>query len=236
MPTLQDLVENYGVTEPFGVMGPYGAIHTGVDLGLPSGTPLPAFGEGQISAVFYDPAGGQQVKVKYASGAEGWFAHLSEVYSQVGEQVGANTIIGASGATGHVTGPHLHFEEHDPSGQLVDPLSEAASTYIGGTSNPESDCPPGYMRNVLGICIPSGVPGFNPKLPGVDPITGAGPKAVSGGIAGPGSNLNPFDALGRSVDAFSAQIARGSVAFASTGVMLVAVGVLGFLGIKRVFD
>lgn len=246
MPTLHDLIENFGITQPFGVEGPFGGKHTGVDIGTPSGTPVPALGEGTIENVFFDQIGGNQVQVRYDSGAQGWFAHLSDVYSHVGEHVGANTIIAASGATGEVTGPHLHYEFHDPSGALTDPLDTNVETYIGGSTSVSQigdDCPTGYVRNIFGVCVPSKQPGFNPKNPGVDPITGAGPKAVSGGIAGPGSNLNPFDAIGKGFGDLGASVQQlGDRALTGTrqlviaGVVIAAIAALSVAGLRRTLD
>lgn len=226
MPTLQDLIENYGISQPFGVEGPFGGGHTGVDIATPSGTSVPALGEGTISSIFYDATGGQQVKVKYASGAEGWFAHLGEVYSQVGERVDSSTIIARSGASGHVTGPHLHFEEKDPSGQLVDPLNEASQTYIGGGGDPE--CPPGWSRGIFGVCEP-----FNPgtaRVGPVDSIVKGGADAVGGAASAAGAAVSGIpNAIGK----LGEDLARGTKQLAIAGVIVGIVVVLGFSGVKR---
>ncbi len=249
--TLRDLINKFGLTQPFGSEGPFGGKHTGVDVGAPAGTPIPALGAGTIESVFFDATGGNQVKVRYDSMAEGWFAHLDQVYSQPGERVSGETIIAKSGASGHVTGPHLHYEQRDPSGQLVDPLSSPLDTYMGGGSDPSviGDCPTGYVRNLFGVCVPSREPGFNPKNPGVDPITGAGPKAVpgGGGIAGLGSNLNPVDAIGSGFkaagDAVSGAIgtATGSLMTGArqlviAGVVVVIIAALSVGGVRRTIE
>jgi murein DD-endopeptidase MepM/ murein hydrolase activator NlpD len=50
------------------------------------------------------------------------YAHLRDIYVERGQIVGQGQVIGASGANGNVTGPHLHFELRD-FGMLVDPLA-----------------------------------------------------------------------------------------------------------------
>jgi murein DD-endopeptidase MepM/ murein hydrolase activator NlpD len=242
MPTLQDLIENFGISQPFGVEGPFGGVHTGVDLLTPSGTPIPAFDSGTIADVFYDSAGGQQVKVKYDSGAEGWFAHLSEVYGQPGERVSGSTIIGASGASGHVTGPHLHYEQRDPSGQLVDPLSHPLQTYIGGGGDPE--CPLGYSfdasTNSCKSWVPGGIvpnvptggslPAWSPTAPALKPVDDAIRSVL------PKNPLDAFGALSASVDKLGGDLARGTKQLAVAAVVIGVVIVLGYAGTRQVLD
>lgn len=229
MPTLQDLVENYGLTQGFGVEGPFGGSHTGVDLGTPAGTPVPALGSGTIASIFYDPIGGQQVKVRYDSGAEGWFAHLGDIYSQVGERVGGETIIGASGDSGQVTGPHLHYEIHDPAGQLTDPLDARAQTFIGGgvgTSGEEPQCPLGYTYDPATNSCRSWVPG------GIVPNVPVGPNLPA--WSPPKVSLpNPLDPVGAAVGKLGDDLARGTKQIAVAAVIVGVVVVLGFSGVRR---
>lgn len=226
MPTLRDFVENFGISQPFGVEGPFGGAHTGVDLLTPSGTAVPALGSGTISDVFYDSAGGHQVKVKYDTGAEGWFAHLSEVYSREGERVGGETVIGASGASGHVTGAHLHFEARDPSGQLVDPLNEASQTFIGGGGDPE--CPLGYSFDPATNSCKSWVPG------GVVPNVPPGKNLPAWSPSAPDIKLpNPLEGVAGAIGKFSEDVARGTKQLAIAGVIIGVVVVLGYAGARQ---
>lgn len=88
------------------------SFHAGVDLGYPAGTPIPALFDGVvIQAGDYADGYGNQVLL-YHPLFDGYtrYAHMSEVDVRVDEYVGQGTIIGLVGATGRVTGPHLHLE------------------------------------------------------------------------------------------------------------------------------
>jgi hypothetical protein len=133
------------------------------------------------------------------------------------------------------------------SNNLASMIPDASDTYIGGGSSPTTigDCPTGYARNALGICVPSHQPGFNPKSPGVDPITGAGPKAVpgGGGVAGVGSDLNPFDAigagfgaLGTSINEIGDRVLTGTRQLVIAGVVIAAIAALSVSGVRRTLD
>ncbi len=223
---VRDIFE-YPVTEPFGVFGPFGEKHTGVDLGLPAGTPVPAEGSGTVESVFADAYGGKQVKIKYASGAEGWFAHLLSVFVQPGQHVDPNTEIALSGASGRVTGPHLHFEERDPWGTLIDPMTPQAHTYIGGIA----DSPP--QKDNRGFIPKFELPvptrkGSGYQTPEVKANVDAG-KTTSGGAP---INLDVAGAITGLGDA----IGTGARTFAVAGVVIGVVLVLGYSGVKRTLD
>ncbi|MEV7424616.1 peptidoglycan DD-metalloendopeptidase family protein [Streptomyces sp. NPDC091212] len=85
-------------------------LHTGVDFVVPTGTPVTAIGPGEV--VTAGPGGdyGNQVVIRHEDGMYSQYAHLSQVKAVVGQSVQGGTLIGWSGATGNVTGPHLHFE------------------------------------------------------------------------------------------------------------------------------
>ena len=104
--------------------GPRGnTFHTGIDLPAPSGTPVGAAGHGCVIQAGYDSGGyGNLVIVQHRLGMTSWYAHLSRISVNVGECVVAGSRIGRVGATGHATGPHLHFELR-LRGAAVDPLS-----------------------------------------------------------------------------------------------------------------
>jgi murein DD-endopeptidase MepM/ murein hydrolase activator NlpD len=76
-----------------------------------------------VSSAGYDAGGyGNLVVVQHRLGMTSWYAHLSRIAVSPGECVVAGTLIGRVGATGHATGPHLHFELR-VRGAAVDPLS-----------------------------------------------------------------------------------------------------------------
>ncbi|MER5181104.1 LysM peptidoglycan-binding domain-containing M23 family metallopeptidase [Streptomyces sp. NPDC002896] len=99
--------------------------HTGVDFVAPTGTSLKAVGAGTVVSAGWGGAYGNQVVIKLSDGMYAQYAHLSALSVSAGQTVTAGQQIGLSGATGNVTGPHLHFEiRTTPNyGSDVDPLA-----------------------------------------------------------------------------------------------------------------
>jgi murein DD-endopeptidase MepM/ murein hydrolase activator NlpD len=98
-----------------------GTYHSGIDLGAPTGTPIAAAASGQIVLVSAGGGYGNYVVVRHDDGSETLYAHLSEVWVVQGQWVTQGESVGAVGATGWATGPHLHFEVR-VGGAAVDPL------------------------------------------------------------------------------------------------------------------
>lgn len=110
------------------------SFHNGVDLRAPEGTQLLAPGDGVVTRVWTGETGGQQLTLRLDSGYSVGFAHLSQQWVNEGERVSAGQVLGETGATGRVTGPHLHLTIHDPAGSLVDPmklLAGGAAAIVG---------------------------------------------------------------------------------------------------------
>ncbi|WP_432133655.1 MULTISPECIES: M23 family metallopeptidase [unclassified Streptomyces] len=84
--------------------------HTGQDFAVNSGTPVHAVGPGTVRAATCGDGFGNQVLVRHRDGYFTQYAHLSRIDVRVGRRVRAGQRLGLSGATGNVTGPHLHFE------------------------------------------------------------------------------------------------------------------------------
>ncbi|MEV1061953.1 LysM peptidoglycan-binding domain-containing M23 family metallopeptidase [Streptomyces sp. NPDC050263] len=99
--------------------------HTGVDFVVPTGTSLKAVGAGTVVSAGWGGAYGNQVVIKLADGYYAQYAHLSQLSVSAGQTVTAGQQVGLSGATGNVTGPHLHFEiRTTPNyGSDVDPIA-----------------------------------------------------------------------------------------------------------------
>ncbi|MCL2344164.1 MAG: M23 family metallopeptidase [Firmicutes bacterium] len=88
--------------------------HYGVDLAVNSGTDIHAFADGTVATVGQDAGYGNYVIVSHADGYSSLYAHCSKVLVSAGQAVSEGDVIALSGATGEVTGPHLHFElRHD---------------------------------------------------------------------------------------------------------------------------
>ncbi|MEU2286591.1 LysM peptidoglycan-binding domain-containing M23 family metallopeptidase [Streptomyces sp. NPDC013178] len=99
--------------------------HTGVDFVVPTGTSLKAVGAGTVVSAGWGGAYGNQVVIRLADGYYAQYGHLSQLSVSAGQTVSAGQQVGLSGATGNVTGPHLHFEiRTTPNyGSDVDPVA-----------------------------------------------------------------------------------------------------------------
>ena len=101
--------------------------HQGVDIAVPTGTPVHPVAPGVV--VYSGPRGGygNMVVIEHGDGMLTIYAHNSTILSTVGEQVTDSTTIALSGSTGRSTGPHLHFEAWKDGANLTDTFIEAAS-------------------------------------------------------------------------------------------------------------
>lgn len=127
------LAADLPVTSPFGwrLHPIYGTwrFHAGVDLGYESGAPVNILFDGEIvqSGDFDDGYGNQILAYHPQIDAYTRYAHMSALTVAAGDTVAAGTIIGYVGATGNVTGPHLHLEYMPSDGAggytYVDPLT-----------------------------------------------------------------------------------------------------------------
>jgi murein DD-endopeptidase MepM/ murein hydrolase activator NlpD len=98
--------------------------HLGVDYGAPVGTPVHAVGNGVVAFAGVQNGFGNVVFIKHAQQHTTVYAHLSRILVKTGQNINQGQTIGAVGATGWVTGPHLHFEFR-VGGVHKDPLTLA---------------------------------------------------------------------------------------------------------------
>ncbi|RII06956.1 Murein DD-endopeptidase MepM [Streptomyces sp. YIM 130001] len=84
--------------------------HTGVDFTAAVGTPVKAVGPGTVVTAGRGGSYGTQIVIRHPDGMYSQYAHLSDLHVTRGDTVKGGTRIGRSGATGNVSGPHLHFE------------------------------------------------------------------------------------------------------------------------------
>lgn len=111
------------VTSSYGnryLNGKYG-FHLGVDLRASSGTNVYAADGGKVVYAAWNGSYGYLIKIQHDNGDQTYYAHLSKISVSAGNRVYKGQIIAKSGATGNVTGPHLHFEIRK-SGSAVDPV------------------------------------------------------------------------------------------------------------------
>ena len=85
--------------------------HTGMDLAVPTGTPIRTALPGTVTVSKYNAGGyGYYVMIEHGNGIATLYGHCSKLLARVGQTVQAGDIIALSGSTGRSTGPHLHFE------------------------------------------------------------------------------------------------------------------------------
>lgn len=99
--------------------------HTGVDFAVPTGTSVRAVAAGRVVSAGWGGSYGYQVVIRHHDGRYSQYGHLSAISVRPGQTVAAGSRIGRSGATGNVTGPHLHFEVRTGPGfgTDVDPVA-----------------------------------------------------------------------------------------------------------------
>ena len=124
-PAWQAPLAHLRVTSSFGSINrPGGTPHQGMDFGAARGTAVLAPAEGRVAVSTDQYEGGSRygkvVVIEHASGTRTLYAHLDTRLVRAGERVQAGQRIALSGATGKVTGPHLHFEV-SRQGAPVDP-------------------------------------------------------------------------------------------------------------------
>jgi murein DD-endopeptidase MepM/ murein hydrolase activator NlpD len=116
---------SYTITSTYGQAGPYwsSGYHTGLDFAAPTGTLIKAVHSGTITSAGWDGSYGYKTVLTLDDGTEIWYAHQSSISVSVGQKVGTGEVIGRVGATGNVTGAHLHMEVHTSGGAGIDPAA-----------------------------------------------------------------------------------------------------------------
>jgi len=106
-------------TSPFGPR--WGRMHEGIDIAVPTGTPVVAAAAGRVISSGWSGGYGNLVVVDHGGGVATAYAHNSRLLVSPGQSVGQGTTLALAGSTGNSTGPHVHFEVR-VNGGAVDPM------------------------------------------------------------------------------------------------------------------
>jgi murein DD-endopeptidase MepM/ murein hydrolase activator NlpD len=120
LPIRAKLVSLFGARRNFN-RGTLMTYHSGVDMSVPVGTPVKASAPGRVAATEPFPVRGNVIILDHGRGVYTIYCHLSKYNVQVGQLVNVGDVIGYTGNTGRILGPHLHWELA-VGGVTVDPL------------------------------------------------------------------------------------------------------------------
>jgi murein DD-endopeptidase MepM/ murein hydrolase activator NlpD len=112
---------NGPVTSPFCEVRAWESCHPGIDIGVPSGTPIQAAASGTVAIAGAESGYGNYTCLDHGGGISTCYAHQASISVSVGQQVSQGQVIGISDCTGLCFGPHLHFEVR-VNGTPVDPM------------------------------------------------------------------------------------------------------------------
>lgn len=113
---------NGPITSPFCERRAWEACHPGIDIGVPSGTPIRAAASGSVILAGQTSGYGNYTCISHGGGLSTCYAHQSSIQVSVGQHVSQGQVIGLSGCTGLCFGPHLHFEVR-VNGAVTNPLN-----------------------------------------------------------------------------------------------------------------
>jgi|SRR5579872_280727 len=123
-----------GRTDPFSSEGGTD-FHPGVDLSATMGTPVHAAADGIVTYAEWSRGGyGKLVIIDHGNGVQTWYAHLSRFDVVAGQEVRRGDVLGASGGTGRVTAPHLHYEVR-LGGNPVNPYTYLSKSAVAGVQH-----------------------------------------------------------------------------------------------------
>ncbi len=111
------------------------AFHTGVDISAPIGTPVRAVADGVVRSAEFVSGYGRLIIIDHG-GMETYYGHLLRFEVIAGQEVRRGQLIGALGASGRATGPHLHYEVR-VRGIPVNPYSTLSRSTVSRASKPD---------------------------------------------------------------------------------------------------
>lgn len=108
----------------------WGALHAGIDLAGPIGTPIYAAGDGVVVDAGPTAGYGAWVKIRHSDGSVTLYGHVNTWNVQIGQRVFAGDQIATIGNRGNSTGPHLHFSVLQNGTNFIDPVPWLAARGI----------------------------------------------------------------------------------------------------------
>ncbi len=118
-------ISAFTFTSAFGVRAdPFrgsAAMHAGIDLASPTGTPIYATADGVVDRAEWFGGYGNMVEIDHGKSIATRYGHMSRIVAHEGERVHRGDLIGYVGSTGRSTGPHLHYEVRI-DGRAVNPI------------------------------------------------------------------------------------------------------------------
>lgn len=117
----------YGIDRSFN--GAERRRHLGTDFDVPVGTPIAAVARGKVVFAQQLPVRGNAVVLDHGVGVHSTYYHMSRLDVKPGDLVAKSQPLGLSGATGMVTGPHLHFEIRI-AGVAVEPMEWLRTRFL----------------------------------------------------------------------------------------------------------
>jgi murein DD-endopeptidase MepM/ murein hydrolase activator NlpD len=124
IPSIQP-ISKFTFTSSFGVRSDpfrgYAAMHAGIDLASPTGTPIYATADGMVQKAEWWGGYGNMVDIDHGKGIETRYGHMSKIIAHPGQRVMRGDLIGYVGSTGRSTGSHLHYEVRI-DGHAVNPI------------------------------------------------------------------------------------------------------------------
>jgi murein DD-endopeptidase MepM/ murein hydrolase activator NlpD len=113
---------NGPITSPFCERRAWEACHPGIDIGVPSGTPIRAADSGRVAIAGWTGGYGNYTCIQHTASLSTCYGHQSSIQVSVGQNVSQGQVIGLTGCTGLCFGPHLHFEVRI-NGAVTNPLN-----------------------------------------------------------------------------------------------------------------
>ncbi|WP_235536237.1 MULTISPECIES: M23 family metallopeptidase [unclassified Sphingomonas] len=115
------------------------AMHAGIDLASPSGTPIYATADGMVDRAEWSGGYGNMVEIEHGKGISTRYGHMSRIAAHPGQRIKRGDLIGYVGSTGRSTGNHLHYEVRI-DGRAVNPMPFLQSAnYIMAVNEQNSD-------------------------------------------------------------------------------------------------